>query len=157
MTAADNVDPVSLKKALDDHVAKLRAGATSVSVPMREAWLEEWRGAIANNDAAKLEQLRPQFDLANRAIRKREPLDTHLRRMRAQYVDPETDGSWSVPAAVNVDDARIALMGTAAGVANTLIGLQGSKLFAATMLEVALPNMGEFITRVFTRVARRGA
>lgn len=124
---------------------------------MSEAWLDEWRTAIAGNDATRVAQLQPQLNLARRAIQKREPQDTHLRRMRAQYVDPQPDGSWSDPAAVTIEDARVALMSVAAGIANTLIGLQSSRLFASAKPHIVLPNMGEFTTRVFSRIAGRGA
>jgi AbiV family abortive infection protein len=156
MAPGEEVEPEKLKKSLDDHEEKLKAGQTSVQVPMGEAWLEEWHVAIAANDSEKLTKLQPQYDLAVRAIRKREPQDTHLRRMRAQYVDPQPDGSWSDPSTVTTEDTRMALMSVAAGVANTLIGLRSNHLLSKMKDEIPPPNMGDFTTRVFSKIAARG-
>lgn len=157
MTPGEHVSPDTLRKTLDDHEAKLRAGQTSVQVPMSDSWLEEWREAIAENDTERLNTLQPQFDRVAKAIRKREPNDTHQRRKRAQYVDPNSDGSWSDPASVSIEDARVAFMCVAAGVANTLLGLQSSQAFSKARSELEPLDFGQFTTKVFSKVAARGA
>jgi hypothetical protein len=50
-------------------------------------------------------------------------------------------------------------MGTAKGIANTLIGLQSDPDLRVVAAEsgLVLPNMGDFTTRVFGKIANRGA
>jgi AbiV family abortive infection protein len=159
MGPSESVSPTVLRKTLDDHVAKLRAGQTSYPVPMRQDWIDEWRRAIEQGDSMALDILRPQLESAQRAIRRREPLDTHQRRLRSQYVDPQPDGSWSGPDSITEDDVRVAVMGTAAGIANALIGLQSDHELRAVVANTSLTlvTLGEFTTRVFGRIALRGA
>ncbi|MFN8062708.1 MAG: AbiV family abortive infection protein [Vicinamibacterales bacterium] len=150
------VDPRQLRKSLDDHEAKLRAGQTSYPVWLKPDLLDSWRDAIATNDTAELTRLQPQLDAAKDAVRRREPQDAHQRRLRAQYVDPQPDGSWSDPSLVSADDSRVAIMTTAAGIANTLLGLQADPIVAASEPGAVLPNMGVFTTIVFGKLASRG-
>jgi AbiV family abortive infection protein len=157
MAPGEHVSPKQLRKALDDHEEKLRAGQTSVVVPISESLLKQWREAIAENDAETLRALEPQVDLVAKAIRKREPRETHLRRMRAQYADPNSDGSWSDPASVSIEDARVAFMSVTAGVANTLLGLQSNNAFSKARSEFGLPDFGQFTTKALSQVAARGA
>jgi AbiV family abortive infection protein len=152
------VEPAALKGMLDKHLAKLRAGQTTYPVPMPLDWMDEWKRAIEHGDSKALEQLRPEWERAKRVIRRREPNDTHRRRLQTQYVDPQEDGSWSGPDSISDEDVRVALMGTAAGIANTLIGLQSDPDLRVVAVEsgLMLPNMGDFMTRVLGKIANRG-
>lgn len=135
MTPGDHIWPATLRESLNNHEKKLRAGQTSFQVPMRQEWLEEWKTAVGANDPARLAELRPEYELIARSIRRREPqLST-----------------------ITVDDSLGALMSVAAGVANTLIRLATDQTFSRVTTEVLPPHMGDFTTSVFSKISlRRG-
>lgn len=97
-----------LRSSCDDHIAKLRRGQRIIHLPMPTELAERFRAAAEKGGSTPdTAAVLAQIDAIAKVKRRREPHDAHERRLRAQYVEPREDGSWSTPAQLTRDEANV--------------------------------------------------
>jgi AbiV family abortive infection protein len=101
-----------VEAALQDHAAKQRAAAWSVTLtaphgtPLNELMWASMREPPSSDVWRQDEQ---SIETAAAAKRKRLPADRHQLRMRAFYVDLSPDGTWKRPVDIGHDEALAAV------------------------------------------------
>ena len=97
MKDADTVDVQDLARQIQHHVAKLDAGQSTTHVELPSGLMAAWTAAIEKNDRMALVEIHKQRTALFAKVRKHDPSLLHKRRLKAQYVDLNGDGSWSKP------------------------------------------------------------
>ena len=106
MLEGQTIDAAALRKRLSNHVSKLNAGQSTTQVQLPPAFMVAWTSAIEKNDTEALRELHKQRQAIVEAVRAKDPPLLHQRRQRAQYVDLNPGGTWSLPSETLRSDAQ---------------------------------------------------
>jgi AbiV family abortive infection protein len=142
-------DLSALRKKLLDHVAKLDAGQSTTQVQLPPEMVEAWTSAIERNDLGALRALHKRRRILVAEVRSKDPRRLHGQRLRAQYVDLNSDGTWSRPSQTQKSDAQSLILIVACELSGFL-WLEPDDEFALALAQSgeALPTDAEFQERV---------
>ena len=115
LASGSTVSAESVTEACDDHVEKLRRGSGGITFEFGPERSEDLKGLFTfphepeSSDYKKARAIVDDF-VARKA--RRDPNDTHQKRMRALYVEP-SDSGWNRPCEMAKEDARRVLQDAA--------------------------------------------
>lgn len=159
MKVADTINVQDLASRMQDHVAKLDAGQSITQFVLPSKLMAAWTAAIEKNDRVTLAEIHKQRKAIVTKVRKHDPGLLHKRRLKAQYVDLNWNGTWSKPSDTRKKDAQAIILTVAAEISHSLRWAEEDESFAAVCARAkqSLPNSGEFWNRVIAPVTENGA
>lgn len=91
------LSPARLRKKLENHVVKLRAGQIGVTTRLPLSLGRRYMEAMKDQGSPEFDSVRAEIGHIVRVKDRRDPDDVHLLRLRADYVDYTEAGQWSRP------------------------------------------------------------
>lgn len=147
----EQVDAEELTQSLQPHKIKLRAGQSTVPVPMTAKQFAAWEDAISQNDEAAISAISKDVRAHADKLKPHQAAALHQRRLKAQYVDLDAQtGQWSRPTDVTMVEASSLIRTVMAEIANALIAGQGVAWLHAAFASIGehKPDMGLFTHRI---------
>ncbi|MFH0813674.1 MAG: AbiV family abortive infection protein [Pseudomonadota bacterium] len=156
MTDEETVEAESLAAYLREHKIKLDAGQSTTHVRLKAEMVAALTTAIQSNDRVALDKIHRERKRIVSAVRKHDPDRLHKSRLKAQYVDLNSDGSWSNPSDTKKMDAQTIVLTVAVEIGGTLAELESDRSLSdiCAKTNVSLPSYAAFEARVTARLLR---
>jgi AbiV family abortive infection protein len=154
MTETETIEFETIKDELRDHRGRLDAGQSTTTFQLPAELIAEMTVAWENNDREILDSIHKKKKKISDKKRKSDPDRLHLRRFKAQYVDLNSDGSWSLPSDFEKTEAFELLFIVANEISDTLLWAESDKdmIEICTRTHQILPTFAEFQAKVITRL-----
>ena len=155
---ADSIDADQLIKELKDHKTKLDAGQSTTYIELPPEMMAALTAAIAKNDRAALDAIHQERKRLVEQTRKHDPAALHTRRLLAQYVQLNRDGTWSLPSETVKENAHTLIFTVASEIVGTLLEVDEDPRLRDICAQARqpLPSYSEFERRVFHRLLAAG-
>jgi AbiV family abortive infection protein len=97
MSDSEFVASEELKDQLENHLARLDAGQMTTHVQLTQKEIEMLSTSASSVGSEKYNSAFSEIRRRTKRVRKHDPGNLHQRRLKAQYVDIRSDGTWSRP------------------------------------------------------------
>ena len=153
------VEAKDIIEKLKDHKAKLDAGQSTTHVKFPLEMMTKWAIALKENDKKALDSIHQKRKQMVAQVRKHDPGRLHSRRLMAQYVQLNEDGTWSRPWETKRKETHDLIFTVAVEISGTLLEAEADERIReiSARTQQTLPTYSEFEARVLSRLLAEDA